>query len=255
MDYHAIQVDVEKSTALITLKRENKMNAISMQMREELSKAFKELGQNKEVKCIILTGGEKCFCAGVDVKEKPGYMEILNSDLLYRVTQRRNSIYQQVEWCPKITIAAAEGYVYGGGFELFLACDLRVASAGAKFGFPEVRRATLPGGGGTQRIAREIGPARAKELIITGRTLAAAEAREMGLINYLVEDGKALEKARQLADEIGVVPGTVAVLVKWAVNSGMALPLEYAFDYEAALCTVQSQTPERQERVHTLGKK
>ncbi len=254
MGYHTIEVQVEKATASVVLRRENKMNAISMQMRKELMEAFDELGQNKDVRCIILTGGEKCFCAGVDVKEKPGYVDMLNADLLYRITQRRYSLYQKIEWCPKITIAAAEGYALGGGFELFLACDLRVAASSAKFGFPEARRATLPGGGGTQRLVREVGPARAKELIITGRVFSASEAKEMGLLNYLVEDGKALEKAKQLADEVAVVPEAVAVLAKWAVHSGMALPLEYAFDYEASVCTIIGQTKERQEKLHELGK-
>ncbi|WP_206812520.1 enoyl-CoA hydratase/isomerase family protein [Paradesulfitobacterium ferrireducens] len=254
MDYSAITVQIEQATAIVMLNRSGKMNAISMQMRQELADAFQKLGQDKDVRCIILTGGDKVFCAGVDVKESPGYMDILNSDLLYRVTQRRYSIYQQVEWCPKVTIAASEGYTFGGGFELFLACDLRVASESAKFGFPEARRATLPGGGGTQRLVREVGPARAKELIITGRTFDTLEAKEFGILNHVVESGQALAKAKQLASEITSVPGTVAVVAKWAINSGMGMPQEYALDYEASLCTILSNTRERQERLHDLGK-
>jgi enoyl-CoA hydratase len=255
MDHETIQVQVQGPTAVVTMRREEKRNAISMRMRQELIHAFEQLGQDSEVKCIILTGGQHCFCAGVDVKESPGYVDLLNSDLLYRIKNRRNALYHHIEWCPKVTIAAAEGYALGGGFELFLACDLRVAGASAKFGLPEARRATLPGGGASQRLVRELGPALAKELIITGRMLTAAEAKAVGLINYLVDDGRAVEKAKELAREVAETPGVVATAAKWVVNVGWGLPLDYAFDYEAALCTVLSQTKERQERLHTLGKK
>jgi enoyl-CoA hydratase len=175
------------------------LNLVTRDLTEQLSAALAALGAADDVRAVVVTGtGERAFCAGSDIGEFEG--------LLGRVAEGKllleKLVYRQLADLPMPTIAAIEGDALGGGLELALCCDLRIASARARLGMPEVRLAVVPGSGGTQRLPRVVGPARAKELILTGRIISADEAARIGLVNQVVPAGEARTTAEAMATEI-----------------------------------------------------
>jgi len=175
------------------------LNLVSAELTQQLRAALSELARDRGTRALIVTGaGERAFCAGSDIHEF--------ADLAGRVAEGKllleKLVYRQLANLPMPTIAAIGANALGGGLELALCCDLRIAAASAQLGLPEVRLAVMPGSGGTQRITRIVGPARAKELILTGRLLDAARAEEIGLVNAVAPDGQALQVAREWAQEI-----------------------------------------------------
>ncbi len=175
------------------------LNLVSAELTEQLRAALTDVARDPQVRVLLLTGaGERAFCAGSDIHEF--------ADLKARVAEGKllleKLVYRQLANLPVPTIAAIGANALGGGLELALCCDLRIAVASARLGLPEVRLAVMPGSGGTQRITRIVGPARAKELILTGRLLDAQRAEEIGLVNAVVPDGQALAVAREWAAEI-----------------------------------------------------
>jgi enoyl-CoA hydratase len=175
------------------------LNLITHELTEELRDALETLAAADEVRAVVVSGrGERAFCAGSDIGEFEGLRgRVAEGKLLLE-----KLVYRQLARLPMPTIAAIEGDALGGGLELALCCDLRVASSRARLGMPEVRLAVIPGSGGTQRLPRIVGPARAKELILTGRLIAAEEAERMGLVNRVVAAGEARHAAQEIADEI-----------------------------------------------------
>ncbi len=175
------------------------LNLVSAELTEQLRAALTDVGGDSRIRVLLLTGaGERAFCAGSDIGEF--------ADLKGRVAEGKllleKLVYRQLANLPMPTIAAIGANALGGGLELALCCDLRIAAASARLGLPEVRLAVMPGSGGTQRITRIVGPARAKELILTGRLLDAQRAAEIGLVNAVVPGGQALTVAREWAAEI-----------------------------------------------------
>jgi enoyl-CoA hydratase/carnithine racemase len=183
------------------------LNLVTGEMMERLDAALDELARDGEVRAVVVTGaGTRAFCAGSDVKEFEGLAgRVAQGKLLYE-----KYVYRKLAELPVPTIAAIEGDALGGGLELALCCDLRIASARARLGMPEVRLGVIPGSGGTQRLPAVVGPARAKELILVGELISAQRAEQIGLVNAVAAEGEALTAATEMAQRIAQ-RGPVAV--------------------------------------------
>lgn len=199
------------------------LNLVTHELTEQLRDALAQLRAADEVRAVVVTGrGERAFCAGSHIGEFQGlHGRVAEGKLLLE-----KLVYRQLADLPMPTIAAIEGDALGGGLELALCCDLRIASARARLGMPEVRLAVLPGSGGTQRLPRIVGPAHAKELILTGRIITAAEAERIGLVNEVVPAGEARKAAEEVAEEIAA-RGPLAVReAKRLIDAAMDLDLD-----------------------------
>lgn len=200
--------------AILTLDRPEVRNAINLDMVREMSLALDELGADPRVRVLILRGeGSKAFAGGADIAQM---RERRALDALKQVNAR---LFQQIEDFPHPTIAAIEGFALGGGCEVALACDLRVAGETARLGFPEVGLGIFPAAGGTHRLPNLVGIGKARELVFTGRIIAAAQALEIGLVEHVVPEGGALGKARELAAEIARNGGLAVRVAKLALNA------------------------------------
>jgi len=199
------------------------LNLVTRELTEQLREALARLAAADDVRAVVVTGsGERAFCAGSHIGEFEGlHGRVAEGKLLLE-----KLVYRQLAKLPMPTIAAIEGDALGGGLELALCCDLRIASARAQLGMPEVRLAVLPGSGGTQRLPRVVGPARAKELILTGRIISAEEAERIGLVNQVVPPGEARKAADAVAEEIAA-RGPLAVReAKRLIDAAMDLDLD-----------------------------
>ncbi|MGB3634622.1 MAG: enoyl-CoA hydratase-related protein [Rubrobacteraceae bacterium] len=214
---------------LLTIDRQEKLNALNPQVTEEIGQALLDVEQDGPRAIIVTGAGEKSFVAGADIGEMNS-MEPLEAK---RFTEIGHAAMALLDKSPIPTIAAVNGFALGGGCELALACDIRIAAENALFGFPEVGLGILPGMGGTQRLPRLVGPAVAKELIFSARRIDAAEAKEIGLVNRVVPEGEALSAARELAAKIAA-NGPVAVRhAKTAANRSLDVDLISGLEYEA----------------------
>lgn len=193
-EFEHLSYEVEEGIALVTLKRPEALNALSQSLLEELAEIPELVQQDPEVRAVIFTGEGKAFAAGADLKEIAAIKDPFMGREYALFGQR---VFAEIAALPVPTIAAINGYALGGGLELALACDLRVAAKTAKLGLPEVGLGLIPGFGGTQRLPRLIGRGRALDLIFTGRHVDAEEALFLGLVNRVAED--ALEEAKKLA--------------------------------------------------------
>lgn len=219
MNYENIRVEQEDRICWITLNRPESRNALDANMISEMDAAFEAAEKNEKVRVIIFQGaGEKSFAAGADIKQlnKRTPLEALVPGL--------QGLYTKIENSTKATIAAVRGYALGGGCELALACDIRIATKKAKFGLPELNLGIIPGAGGTQRLARMVGKGRALNMILTGQIIDGEEAERIGLASYYVPDEEGLvHKAKEVAGDI-LKKGPVAItLAKMAVHKGYDL--------------------------------
>ncbi|MEQ2128620.1 short-chain-enoyl-CoA hydratase [Caldanaerobacter subterraneus KAk] len=236
MEYKNIEVKIEKGIATITINRPKALNALNTETLEELENVLEVLQNDDGVKVIVITGaGEKAFVAGADISEMKD-MSVFEAKKFAELGQK---VFRKIELMKKPVIAAVNGYALGGGCELALACDIRIASRNAKFGQPEVGLGIIPGFGGTQRLPRIVGVSKAKELIYTGDMIDAEEALRIGLISKVVEQDKLLEEAYGIAKKI-MSKGLVAVsLAKEAINKSLEVDIDSGMEYEAnafALC-------------------
>jgi enoyl-CoA hydratase len=228
MAYETIILEKKERVATITLNRPP-MNPLNRQMYEELGQVAEELNADPEVKVVIITGaGDKAFAAGLDVKEVEGKSVIEMKDF-WACSRDASSRLAGIE---KPVIAAINGLALGGGLELALCCDLRIASEGTRFGQPEVTLGIIPGGGGTQRLPRLIGAARAKELLFTGAMIDAQAALGMGLVSKVVPADKLMEEITALATTIAAMPAVALKMIKHAVDHGINMDLNSALIYE-----------------------
>ena len=239
MAYETIILDKKERIATITLNRPP-MNPLNRQMYEELGQVAEELNADPEVKAVIITGaGEKAFAAGLDVKEVEGKSVTEMKD--FQAFSRDASA--QAAAIEKPVIAAINGLALGGGLELALCCDLRIASEGARFGQTEINLGLIPGGGATQRLPRLIGAARAKELLFTGEMFDAQTALGMGLVNKVVPPDKLMEEVTALATTIAAKPAVALKMIKHAVDHGINMDLNSALAFEGE-CFILSYTSE-----------
>jgi enoyl-CoA hydratase/carnithine racemase len=231
----------EQGVALLRLNRPEARNALSPEVMERLAGELERLDPDPAVRCVVIAGSEKVFAAGADIKamSERSFAEALRHPAA--------SFWRRVAAVRTPLIAAVSGYALGGGCELALACDMIVASESAVFGQPEINLGIIPGGGGTQRLARVIGKQRAMELVLTGRRFDAAEALRMGLVNRVAEDGRWLEVALELAREVAGQPPIATRLGKQAVLGAEETVLSAGLENERRLYELAMATEDRVE--------
>lgn len=219
-EYRYLKVEKEGGIRLVTISRPEALNALNSEVLAELKDLFSSPPEGPEV--VIITGEGKAFVAGADIAE----MRSMDSVEATEFSRKGQEVFSLIESYPWPVIAAINGYALGGGLELALACDIRVASERAKVGQPEVNLGVIPGFGGTQRLPRLIGPGRAFDLLYTGRMVGAEEALTMGILNAVYPPEELLEGARKIAGEI-LKKGPEAIrTIKWLVRRGLDVPLE-----------------------------
>lgn len=226
MEFIKVNEAFKKYIALIELNRPKELNALNLQMMGELRDALKELDNNPEVRVIIITGNERAFAAGADIKQMADKTAV---DML-KIDQF--STWDQIRKTRKPMIAAVSGFALGGGCELSMTCDMIVASETARFGQPEIKIGVMPGAGGTQRLTKAIGKARAMELILTGDFLGAEEAHVRGLVNQVVPVEMLMEAAVSLASKVAAMSPVAASLAKEAVNRSFETHLDEGLTLE-----------------------
>ncbi len=247
MEFKFILIEKEDKQAILKINRPQELNALNNDVLLELEKAIRTLEEDEDIMVIIVTGvGQKAFVAGADIKEMKDMAPLQAAEFAHL----GNRVFKQFEESNKVIIAAVNGYALGGGNELALACDLRLASEKARFGQPEVGLGITAGFGGTQRLARIVGVGRAKELLFTGEIIDAEEAFRIGLINKVVPGDQLLKEANKLAAEITKNDPLAVKLSKEAVNFGLEKGLKQGLLFEEkafALCFSNEGQQKRME--------
>jgi len=246
------RIDARGHVEVWTIDGEARRNAISRAMLKELGEHVARVSSGRQVRAVVLTGaGDKAFCAGADLKER----STMSEPEVRAFLEGLRETFRKLETSDCVFIAAINGAALGGGTELSLACDLRVAAPGAELGLTEVKLGIIPGGGGTQRLSRLIGPGHAKELILTGRRVGAAEALSLGLVQRVAPEGKLLEVATELAETIaGNAPIAVAA-AKHAIEEGYSLELPKALKLELEKYELTLKTEDRLEGLKAFAEK
>jgi enoyl-CoA hydratase len=226
MEFLIVTPQARPHVALIQLNRPKELNALNLQLMGELRDALKELDADPEVRVIVLTGDQRAFAAGADIKQMAGRtaIDMLNIDQF--------STWDQIRRTKKPVIAAVSGFALGGGCELAMTCDMIIASETAQFGQPEIRIGTMPGAGGTQRLTKALGKAKAMEMVLTGRFMGADEAERRGLVNKVVPVELHLEEAFKLAAEIAALAPVSVRLAKESVNRSFETLLDEGLHFE-----------------------
>lgn len=229
MAFENIIVENRGKVGLITLDRPDALNALNAALIEELGQALDDFEQDDHVKAIVLTGSERAFAAGADIKEmqSKNYMDVLKENFLDN--------WDRVSHCRKPIIAAVSGYALGGGCELAMMCDFIIASDTAKFGQPEITLGVMPGVGGTQRLTRLVGKSKAMDMCLTGRMMEAEEAERSGLVSRIVPADELLDTAVEAADKIAEFSQPSTIIMKETINRSYELSLSEGLLYERRL--------------------
>jgi len=244
MAYEAIRYELADGIATITLNRPAVHNAMNERMREELTACFGELARSEDARVVVVTGvGERAFSAGADIRE----FVAPQVPVRYRDGRRRVDFRAVMDRCPQPIIAAIRGFALGGGLELALACDIRIAGEDSQLGLTEVNLAIIPGGGGTQRLPRLVGRGKALEMILTGGRIDAREALRIGLVERVVPATEVLSSAQALARTLAEKAPVALRYAKEAVVKGLGLPLEDGLRLENDLATLLRTTDDRIE--------
>lgn len=241
MSYETILVETRKRVGLIRLNRPKAMNALNQTLLNELMSALEAFDADENIGAMVITGGEKAFAAGADIKEmaEASAVEMLNSDFI--------PTFDRIRGIKKPVIAAVAGWALGGGSELALSCDMIIAAENAKFGQPEINIGVIPGAGGTQRLTKAVGKALAMEMVLNNRTLTADEARHYGLVNRVVPTERCLDEALQLAAEIAARAPLAVQLGKEAVNQAFETSLTEGLADERRAFTLLFATQDQKE--------
>jgi len=235
-------VTIERSQGVAVIRMDRPpMNALNLQMQGELQAAALEVSGDASVGAVIVYGGPSVFAAGADIKEMVG---MSHADMAY-ASQTLHQAFTSIATIPQPTIAAINGYALGGGCEVALCCDLRIAGEDATLGLPEITLGIIPGAGGTQRLPRLIGASRAKEMIFTGRFVGAEEAGRIGLVNRVVAADAVIEEARSLAERWARGPGLALRAAKLAIDAGLDGSLEGGLGLERSLFASLFATEDR----------
>jgi enoyl-CoA hydratase len=244
MEFANIRVEMLPSLAIVTIDRPKVLNALNAATIDELAAAFNELGENADVRAILLTGaGGRAFVAGADIREL-ATLSVLDARAF---AQRGQSVFRRIETLGKPVIACIQGFALGGGCELAMACTLRIAAEDARFGQPEVKLGILPGYGGSQRLPRLVGRGRAFKLLLTGAIIHADEALRIGLVDEVVSADQLMARAEALAAEICANAPLAIGEVLQVVDEGLNHPLEAALVLETEAFARLAATKDRSE--------
>jgi enoyl-CoA hydratase len=241
-EFTTIRVERRGAVGIVTLNRPQALNALNAALVEELAAALDAFEADDAIGAIVLTGNERAFAAGADVKEMAGktYPETYLEDFITRGWER-------VAQCRKPVIAAVAGFALGGGCEIAMMCDIIIAADSARFGQPEITLGTMPGAGGTQRLPRFIGKAKAMDLCLTGRMMDAAEAERLGLVSRVVPAAELMAEAVKVAERIAEMSRPIAMMVKEAVNRAFETSLAEGVRFERRVFHATFATEDRRE--------
>jgi enoyl-CoA hydratase/3-hydroxyacyl-CoA dehydrogenase len=249
--YETLKIEREEATLWIILNRPQRLNAFNAVLIEELSDILDMAESDPSIKCVVITGeGDRAFSSGADftmMKGTPVYAE--------EFVRKGQKTFGKVEEMSKPVIAAINGYALGGGLELAMTCDLRIAAEHAELGNTEIKRGMIPGWGGTQRLVRIVGLGRAKEMLMLGRMIKADEALRIGLVHRVVHYEKLRDEVRAIAKELAEGPPIAMKYVKQATNFGTQVPLEAGLRLEAALFALTSSTEDIKEGIEAFFSK
>ena len=242
MTYENILVETRGNVGLITLNRPKALNALSAGLVRDVGAALDTYETDANIRCIVLTGSEKAFAAGADIKEMVGfdYMDAYLNDFI-------TVGWERVTKCRKPVIAAVAGFALGGGCELAMMCDFIIAADTAKFGQPEINLGTIPGAGGTQRLTRFVGKSKAMDMVLTARNMDAAEAERAGLVSRVVPAADLIDEALKAAQKIADLSMPIVMIAKEAVNRAYETTLAEGVHYERRVFHSTFATEDRKE--------
>ncbi|MEP0231920.1 MAG: enoyl-CoA hydratase [Parasphingorhabdus sp.] len=249
MGYENIRVETRGKVGLITLDRPSALNALNSALIDELNTALSGFEADERIGCTVITGSEKAFAAGADIKEMGGldYMEAYLNDFI--------TSWEHVSRTRKPVIAAVAGYALGGGCELAMMCDFIIAADTAKFGQPEITLGVMPGAGGTQRLTRFIGKSKAMDMCLTGRMMEAEEAERCGLVSRVVPAGELLEEALKAAEKIAGFSLPIAMMTKESVNRAYETTLAEGIRFERRVFHSMFATEDQKEGMSAFAEK
>jgi enoyl-CoA hydratase/carnithine racemase len=227
--------------ALVRINRPEARNALNIEVRKLLAKSLTELGEDETTRCIVLTGNEKSFAAGADIKEMAGAGTI---EMLQRGTHK---LWRAIAACPKPVIAAVNGFALGGGCELAMTCDIIIAGESAKFGQPEVKIGIIPGGGGTQRLTRAVGKYKTMRYVLTGDLFSAREAFDMGLVSEIAPDAEVEKRALAMAQQIADLSPLAIQQAKESILRGLDASLETGLALETKAIQILFSSQDQKE--------
>jgi enoyl-CoA hydratase len=249
-----VRLKTTEGIAIVTIDNPP-MNVLSEQVVKELEKVFTSISNDASIISVILTGaGNRAFMAGADIKEFPSWLEKEKKELK-NIIMKTHRVFNLIDNLPKPTIAVLNGIALGGGCELALTCDMRVAEEQTTIGLPEIKLGIFPGGGGTQRLPRLIGPAKAKEIMFLGDPLTANEALRLGLVNHVTANGKGLETALTMARKMGGYSLQALSRIKKSVKEGVDTSFEAGIEIESNLFTEVFRTEDIREGVQAFIEK
>jgi enoyl-CoA hydratase len=242
MAYQYVIVEKRGAVGIVRLNRPEALNALCAGLIEDLGRALDEMEADDAIGCVILTGSEKAFAAGADIKEMQSrtYMDVYLADFITKG-------WEHVTKCRKPIVAAVAGFALGGGCEVAMMCDTIIAGDNAKFGQPEIKLGTIPGSGGTQRLPRFVGKAKAMDLCLTGRMMDAAEAERCGLVARVVPTGQLMDEALKMAETIASMSRPIAMMAKECVNRAFETTLAEGVKFERRLFHSTFATEDQKE--------
>jgi len=255
MSYSTILYAKEDGVAFITFNRPEKRNALNEEMMNEIEAALTEADQDSDVGSIVLTGGTKFFISGTDMDFLLGEGDKPTPKSSYETHYTSQTMYRNILVTKKPTIASMAGYAFGGGLELALCCDFRIAAEGTKLGTPEIKVGILPGAGATQRLSRMIGITRAKELVLTGDPIFAEEAYTLGLLNKVVPVDSLMEETKKFAGKFKNLPGFSIQIGKALMDNGLNMGLKEALELERMGFSLLYSTDDQEEGLRAFLEK
>ena len=250
MAYENILVETQGKVAIIRLNRPQALNALSPDLTKELSQALAQIEDDQSISAVVLTGSEKAFAAGADIKAMKdwSYMDVYKADFI-------TATWEAIASFRKPTIAAVAGYALGGGCELAMMCDFIIAADNAKFGQPEINLGTIPGAGGTQRLTRFVGKSKAMEMVLTGRMMDAEEAERSGLVSRIVPLAELMNEALKAANKMAELSLPILMMAKDAVNRSYEVSLSEGVHFERRLFHSTFGTEDQKEGMNAFAEK
>lgn len=250
MSYETLIVSKEGPLGLIALNRPEALNALNMKMVNELVAALEGFEKDESVRCVVLTGSERAFSAGADIKEMADMTAVQMA-----MTGHFFPLWDKVGRYPKPIVAALSGFVLGGGLELAMGCDVLVASETTLLGQPEIDIGVIPGGSGTQRLTRAVGKYKAMEMVLTGKRIGAEEAKTLGLVSRVVPKEAYLTEAKKVASEIAAKSPVAIRMAKMAVNKSFEMGLSQGIDFERELFYLLFASEDKKEGMRAFLEK